>query len=674
MATLRFDNPFHDLWVTEILEPGAFVRMFSDVLVQDAEALFSTGNIVVKGRQGSGKSMLLTLLETSTRVAYATTSTEYPVPIKQRSFLSAGVQLTQQSAALVAARAAEFPEDRRLQTVAANFADYLNSLLAKDLLRNIEYLANQQSVDAKIIGEVPINLAPVVQKKLIDFLRTTESWRDVLDDSVVTFDELSSYLEWRLRQHRLYANDTLKELPERVLASRGSAGLPIAELADGLRNAGIIPRETLIMLRVDQHEELFELERHSKLGTVFRQVLNSALARRDPRVAYRVGTRHYAWEADLASWGSGAPLEWERDYSVIDLDAILRRGEQSRGWKFPELAKDVLIRRLQFAGFGTLANPLLTLFGKTPAPKERARRYAGKSNSIIQVGEDWSVEWIEYINGLWSSGEPLDAKFGEAWLKQDNQKRRKVASSREPLNLPWRNNEWWVKERNEIALLQLAGDRQQALSWGGEKQIIDLAGTNILAFMTICKSVWATWQRRNPKAAERQGMLPQFSADDQLIGITEASQTWFKKIRVGLEADRRSRLVSVLGSWFRKRMLEDRRLAYPGHNGFSLPESNLTADSELMRLIKICRDHGDLIEAVHTTRSRNQERRLKWYLHPLLSPLFRIPSVRTKEPIYTSLEELESLLKPARASLTAPEEASVEPEMASPQLQLPGMQ
>jgi hypothetical protein len=672
MATLRFDNPFHDLWVTEILEPGAFVRMFSDVLVQDAEALFSTGNIVLKGRQGSGKSMLLNLLETSTRVAYVTTGTPYPVPEKQRCFLSAGVQLTQQSAALVAARAAEIPVERRAQTVAANFADYLNALLSRDLLRNIEYLARNQTLDPATIREVPVNLGAAADAKLISFLSTTETWHGIVGSTVSDFESLSAHLDWRLKQHRLYANDTLKELPQELLSTRSSAGLPVAELAEGLRSAGILPKDTLILLRVDQHEELFELERHSKLGTVFRQVLNSALARRDPRVAYRVGTRHYAWETELASWGSGAPLEWERDYSVIDLDAILRRGEQSKGWKFPELAKDVLRRRLQFAGFGAPINPIAALFGKTPTPRDRARKYAGSAASVIQMESGWSQEWIDYLNHLWSSGEQLDAKFGEAWLKQESQKRGNVGASAQVSELPWRKNEWWVKERNEIALLQLAGDRQQALSWGGEKQIVDLAGTNILAFMTICKSVWATWQRRNARAAERQGVLPEFSVDDQLIGITEASQTWFKKIRVGLEADRRTRLVSALGSWFRKRMLDDRRLAYPGHNGFSLPESSLSSDSELMALIKICRDHGDLLEAVHTTRNRNQERRLKWYLHPLLSPLFRIPSVRTKEPIYTTLQELATIVKQPK-TINPNENDSVNAADSS-QLALPGMQ
>jgi len=108
---------------------------------------------VLKGRQGSGKSMLLNLLETSTRVAYAHSQTKYPVPLKQRQFISAGVQLSRENSSLVAARSAELPENQRANIVAANFADYLNSLLCLDLLKNVSYLAQEQAKDHKILEE-----------------------------------------------------------------------------------------------------------------------------------------------------------------------------------------------------------------------------------------------------------------------------------------------------------------------------------------------------------------------------------------------------------------------------------------------------------------------------------------------------------------------------------------
>lgn len=69
----------------------------------------------------------------------------------------------------------------------------------------------------------------------------------------------------------------------------------------------------------------------------------------------------------------------------------------------------------------------------------------------------------------------------------------------------------------------------------------------------------------------------------------------------------------------------------------------MSSENPLVSIIKTCRDHGDLMESSHTTKNKDQARRLKWYLHPLLCPFFRIPHVRTKEPIYTTLEELGSI-------------------------------
>jgi len=85
--------------------------------------------------------------------------------------------------------------------------------------------------------------------------------------------------------------------------------------------------------------------------------------------------------------------------------------------------------------------------------------------------------WIRY--GI--AKEPLEAKFGEAWLRQDNQKRRRIPQDGSLAHgTPWRKSPWWVKERNEIALMQLASERQQALIWCGERQIIDLAAITFL--------------------------------------------------------------------------------------------------------------------------------------------------------------------------------------------------
>jgi hypothetical protein len=671
MATVRFDNPFHDLWVTEILDPGQYVRMFSPLLVSDAEALFSKGHVILKGRQGSGKSMLLNLLETTTRVAYIKKNVRYPVPKEHRRFISAGIQLTQQNAAIVAARAIEIPDEKRAQTLAINFSDYVNCLLCLDLLKNIRYLHKEQSANREVIEEVPVDLSEPTQAIFLTALFEIDSWKGFVNSQCSSVDQVIKDLEGRIRVHRNFGNTNIDELPTELEESRTIIGEPMAGLATALRDSGILPEETLVFLRIDQHEELFELERKNNLGNIFRQVINSALARRDPSVAYRLGTRHYAWEADLTSWISGAPLDNLRDYSVVDLDSILKRGEHTKGWKFPAFAKDVVDKRLLESGFKVSNNSLLTLFGKSLEPSEKAKKYVKESEPLLSLDDAWHEDWKKYLTNLWYE-DPLEAKLGEAWLRQQLQVRSRVARDGTLAHgHPWRSKPWWVKERNEIALMQLAGMRRQALIWSGDRQIIDLAGYNILAFMTVCKSIWSTWQRRNPSDADVRGTLPEFSLEDQVIGITEASQTWFKKIQVGLEADQRAQLISCLAGWFRRRMLADQAMSYPGHSGVSLLESDLTSKAEVISIIKVCRDHGDLLEANHTTKNKDQAPRIKWYIHPLLCPLFRIPHVRTKEPIYTTPSEVQGLYLNQKRAGPQPDETGR--GLVEVQTEFPGM-
>jgi hypothetical protein len=118
-------------------------------------------------------------------------------------------------------------------------------------------------------------------------------------------------------------------------------------------------------------------------------------------------------------------------------------------------------------------------------------------------------------------------------------------------------------------------------------------------------------------------------------------------------------------------MLADHTLSYPGHSGFSLLESELTSPVALVGIIKACRDHGDLMESNHTTKDKDQAQRIKWYLHPLLCPLFRIPHIRTKEPIYTSLTDLQALFDNQKRSGPSADEPTKPQD--EPQLGFPGM-
>jgi len=91
-------NPFNELYVSETVGPGAFVQIFSAKLLHNASALYLPGNVVLKGMQGSGKSMLLTLLKPEVRVAYAEARSKFPLSGAQSRFISAGINLTRSGA------------------------------------------------------------------------------------------------------------------------------------------------------------------------------------------------------------------------------------------------------------------------------------------------------------------------------------------------------------------------------------------------------------------------------------------------------------------------------------------------------------------------------------------------------------------------------------------------
>jgi hypothetical protein len=246
---------------------------------------------------------------------------------------------------------------------------------------------------------------------------------------------------------------------------------------------------------------------------------------------------------------------------------------------------------------------------------------------------------------MWKDN-PLNAKYGEVWLRQRTQQKKGVhKDSSAASECPWTQDKYkyWRKERNEAALVQIAGAANEMLVWSGERHLVDLAGWNILAFMTICRSVWAAWLRRTSNEELQKTHLPEIGRDEQCIGVNEASRTWAEKLKEGASGGQRYKLITALGTLFSAKIRNDRALSYPGHNGISLLQSEFDKKCSLTNLIKSCRDQGDLIESKHTTKTKDAKPRIKWYLNPLLCPHFRIPHVRTKEPIYTTLSELEKI-------------------------------
>ena len=644
----RFDNPFHDLWLTEILSPTDFVRMFSQEIVKYSENLFGTGNVVVRGRQGSGKSMLLRLLDTSTRVAYEKSTESSPVP-PDCKFIAGSANLIRINISAISARLPQELAREEKEWAAATFADFLNYSLALDLLQNISDLGGLQGNDARIRNILPIDLSEEAQQSFCQGLANDDSWYGEFVNCN-SLAEVVRNCRGRLKRYRAYFNFNTDSLDTSVEKSKTEIGKPLAILADCLRESGVIPSDCLVYFKIDQHEELFELERETGLGNVFRQVINKALSRRDRRLAYRIGTRHYSWSNQVKIWGSGAHLEYLRDYSVVDIDEIFRRPEDTRigDIAFRSFANDVFRRRLSVVGFHAIEsfeNPVEKVFGATPSPTERARAFGKPIGKKKTYPYEWAPGWREVIAGL-REEDPLSAKLGEAWLMQRSQVKAGVHRDDSLASaMPWKEpaRRWWRKERNEVALMHLASETAQNLSWFGAQHIIGLSGWNILAFMSICRTIWSGWLRRSSSEAIEQVTLPEIDSYEQVVGIYKASKLWVDKLREGQYGESRRKFVRVLGEWFAATLKRDKALSNPGHNGFSLLRSEFEQDSKINRTIRRCRDSGDLIESDHTSKT-GSGKRIKWYLNPIFCPYFGLPHIRTKEPIYCNLEMLREKL------------------------------
>ena len=243
----RFDNPFHDLWLTEILSPIDFVRMFSPKIVEFAEDLFGTGNVIIRGRQGSGKSMLLRLLDTKTRVAYAQAGENCPIP-DNRPFISGSVNLTRSNVSSMSGRLSKSPDRKEKLWAARTFADFLNYSLASNLLQGLMSLAEAQKSDTNLIQILPVNLSEDSQLELVHRISTDSTWYGALE-GCGQLSEVISRLSDRISEYLGYFNFNKDKLDPFTENSKTEIGKPISKLADSLRESRVLPNDCLVYFK-----------------------------------------------------------------------------------------------------------------------------------------------------------------------------------------------------------------------------------------------------------------------------------------------------------------------------------------------------------------------------------------------------------------------------------------
>lgn len=644
-------NPFQVLYVTDSPDPKEFVRLFSDIPVLNAQALFRPGNVVLKGTQGSGKSMLLNLFKPQIKLAYAKAGEKFPVPSGAAQFIGAGINLTRSGVLDIGQRPLSQNREQDEEIFPLYFADFINYFIVRDILRTIEVIIENSEVFQGMVHK----------KSLDDFAKLLggqDCWFGALDECS-TFSQLRSSLDDRIFSYRAFHQYNGELLPE-IEHTKTAIGEPIARTEECLKLSGVISDNVPIYVRIDQIERLCRSDvLRPFLGRQYRRVINKALGARDYRISYRIGTRRYAWNDDLIIYGTEDKLEHIRDFRVIDIDETLRRKEDTKTWIFPDFAADAFLRRLKNAKYENVdkADVLKKVFGSASPPSVVAQEYAKNSTStrflkIKNFPEDWSI----YLTKLYKNN-PLEAYLATAWARQsggpENPPGHRLAEP-PPTDLkPW-NRTYWRKERIRQALLQIAARSAQRFKWSGKEQIVSLSAGNISIFITICHEIWDAFlrsERRKEIEKRRDPVLNGISPDIQAVGFFLASTHWYNKIAEQPKGDDRRRFVDVLGRTFRKWLLDDSLMSYPGRNGFSLSIGELEKHSSIKNFLEEAVDYEDLYEAPHTTKQKNRKQRRKWYLGPILSPFFQLPESHIKEPYYASINDVVDWLREAEIFL-----------------------
>src|ERR1051326_867013 len=677
------DNPFHELFFTDSAPTQDFVRYFSPFLVPHVRELFQQGNVVLKGTQGCGKTMLLTLLRPEIRVAYfekkaelekaGLTGRDFPVPEDCRNFIGAGVNLSKSGILDLAQLLPQEPSNDDFHHLTALFSDFLNYWLFKDLLDSLRFMTCHSNVFGNLVN--PQRFGVFAER-----IRKQDCWFGHLM-GCDSLDDLEKRVSRRILSYRSLNARNIQRLDETILRTKTAIGEPLSRTVECLKEAQVIARDVRVFLRIDQMEQLWHLiGDQAKLSSYFRKEINKVIGNRDLRVSYRIGTRRYAWSEDLALPG-GRQIEELRDFVVVDLDKRLRRGEDRSAWLFQGFAADVF--RLRVASQDRNAPVDLDIhsfFGRSPTPHELVERSIvsppDDPQKLLKLDQKWSTEWREYIRQVYEkqldrprskvSGNypknPLDALLIAAWGLQTGgvtgapERRSKPPPKTFP---PW--TVWWEKERLMVAVMVLVVRHRQKLFWWGLEKVLALAASNITLFLSISRDVWDQWQRRSReeriKALAVQGATSEPVAPwkTQALAIDAASHGWHRNFarQPGRPAgDVRMRFLNEVGSWLQRRLLSDEKMSYPGGNGFSLRQSDLLQHKPLARLLEEAVGWGDLYEVEHPTKlssEKHRDPRKKYYLNPILSPYFQIPEAHTKEPLCEPVGKIIRLAVRAKA-------------------------
>lgn len=613
---LAAQNPFHEAHVTDTVADEDFVNYFSPYLVPACKDIFLPGNVVIKGTQGCGKSMMLRLLEPEIRLKYFERHQQgnpegFPVPRELQNFLGARVNLTKSGLKHVIQMLPANPNKDDKAMVVWSFGDFFNYWMLRDILRA-----------AKLASEHSEAFGGLVDGARLDAFARLFCAQDCLFDAlrdVTSFNLLVEAVNDRIIRYRKWVNGN-GDLGETIRRTRTSIGEPLSRAADCLRQSGAMHPKGHVFLTIDQIEALWTKD-PSSMGSTLRREINELIGRRDSRVSFRLAARRYNWGPEHTATRDGADLEDGRDYHVIDVDHLLRRAEHGK-WPFAVFAEDIFKRRIITAFDQASDGSLQALFDMRrffgPSPKAHKRIESLVPNppkspvKLLSLDGEWDEAWRNAMLKCYHKEaknltpscsdeypcDPISALMLMAWGLQTGGKKKskqhrfdsspKLADNAEP----W-NKRWWRKERVPQLCLQIIVRHNQRLYWWGWKDVLSLSGSNALWFLRICREVWRNWQRLSVDQQVDSSMLKDSSClvpmRIQWLAIDAVSAQMhdvFESQPGRPAGDVRMRFLGKVASWLRTGLMNDKALSNPGQNGFSLARSELESDANLKRLIE----------------------------------------------------------------------------------------
>ena len=658
-------NPFQELYLTEALEdPELYLSWFSPtVLTGQTEALFRIGNVVLSGTNGTGKTMLLRLFSPEVQAAHLRLHPDIKTEGVLRRVLGIGINFVHAGFSSLGKRPLRSDPRENLEVWSLLLGDLINYYLINELYTALAFLNSKAGQPlAAFLGA---NTDAERVKDFSAWLAQRPSWFGYLE-RCNSADSVTIAIRERLNVIRSFVNWNVEHLPDDILRTKTEIGRPLADAREGLRAFGLLPQDIPLCVTIDQYETLLHIDyatAHTpelSVGRSFCRVVNTFLARRDPAVSFKVGVRPYSWGRELRIYGSDAVLELGRDYQRVDLDDLLRRGEDTASWIFPDFARDVAARRLTATLRGEPVDykDWLPTALESLTPTQEVARYSRRRDEALvpRLGE-WPLPWLNLLKKKYAD-DAFAGLLTEVWMAQEADRAGSLGE-KPPLDdkgAPW-NREYWQKERKEALLVQIASECRQRKLYAGWNTILTLSGGNILVFLSLCREIWDLGQRAASKAG---GAQTRFSAELQSQAIWSVSAAWIRKQEEFPDGGTRKRFITRFGIAARKALIADKKLSYPGRTGFSVADDELeTSERKSTRdFLDSAADFGGLVKLRHTTKERDRKPRHKWYLFPVLCPQFDIPPTRTKEPYYATAEEVSEWISLDNAIVLRGPEAS----------------